>query len=370
MTIIRATIFPVRIPMRTPLVLTYATRTACRSLLLKLEADDGTTGWGEAVPLREVTGERRSDVREALERVAAERLVGADPGCRDPLRIALRHDLASLPSARCAALTALADLRARALGVPLSRLLGGSRDRLPACLTIGIAEEGATVTRAREAVHAGFPVLKLKVGRDAGNDAARVRAVRTAVGDRIRILIDANQGYEVSAAVGFADAVRECNPELIEQPVAAADLAGLAEVTRRSPVPIAADEAVTDPASLARILATGAARAVNIKLLKCGGPDEAEMMVRMAEAAGVPAMIGCGIETRVGISAGLAVALGSANVRWIDLDGAFGLEADPVFSGGARLENGFQSMDPGPGLGLEVDEEVLARYRDGDLAEP
>jgi len=370
MRIVRATVFPVRIPMRAPLVLTYATRTACRSLLLKLEADDGTTGWGEAVPLREVTGERRSDVREALERVAAERLIGSDPANRDPLRVALRRDLASLPSARCAALTALADLRARALGIPLARLLGGSRDRLPACLTIGIADEEATVARAREAVSTGFPVLKLKVGKDADTDAARVRAVRAAVGEHVRILIVANQGYDVPTAVGFIEAVRDCRPELVEQPVAAADLAGLTEVTHRSPVPVAADEAVTDSASLARILATGAARAVNIKLLKCGGPDEAELMVRMAEAAGIPAMIGCGIETGVGISAGLAVALGAANVRWIDLDGAFGLEADPVANGGARLEAGFQSMGSGPGLGLDVDEGVLDRYRDGDLEEP
>jgi L-alanine-DL-glutamate epimerase-like enolase superfamily enzyme len=156
----------------------------------------------------------------------------------------------------------------------------------------------------------------------------------------------------------------------MEQPVPAADLDGLFEVARRSPVPVAADEAVTDPRSLARVLAPGAVRAVNVKLQKCGGPDDAALMIRMAEAAGVPVLVGCMIETRVSISAGLAVALGLANVRWIDLDGAFGLEADPVVAGGARMTGGAQHLGPEPGLGVEVDEAVLERYRDAEPSAP
>ena len=368
MRIVRAAVFPVSIPMRVPLVLAYATRTRCRACLLKLEADDGTIGWGEAVPVREVTGERPGDVREALERVGRERLTGADPLKAEQLRVLLQRDLARLPSARCAASTALADLRARGLRVPLAQLLGGARDRLPACLTLGLADLEATVARAREAATAGFGVIKLKVGSDPAADASRVAAVRDALGPGIRILLDANQGYDTAGALRFADAVRPYGPELLEQPVPAADLDALAAVARRSPVPVAADEAVTSPASLARVLATGAIRAVNVKLQKCGGPDDAGLMIRMAEAAGVDVLVGCMIETRVSISAGLAVALGYANVRWIDLDGAFGLEADPVVAGGARMTAGAQHLGPEPGLGVEVDESVLERWRDTEPA--
>ncbi|MEK7474211.1 MAG: dipeptide epimerase [Candidatus Coatesbacteria bacterium] len=370
MRIIRATVFPVAIPMRAPLVLAYATRTACRACLLRLEADDGTLGWGEAVPVREVTGERLGDVREALGRVATERLVCADPMDAEVLRLVLQRDLASLPSARCAASTALADLRARALGLPLARLLGGAREAAPACLTLGLADEATTIASARSAVAAGFPVVKLKVGVDPAADAARVIAVRKALGSGTRLLADANQGYTLAGALDFADRLRSAGVELLEQPVAAVNLEGLFEVARRSPVPVAADEAVTGPASLARVLAGNVVKAVNVKLQKCGGPDEAALMVRMAEAAGVPVMVGCMIETRVSISAGLAVALGLANVRWIDLDGAFGLEADPVVAGGARMTAGAQHLGPEPGLGVEVDEAVLERYRDAEPSAP
>jgi L-alanine-DL-glutamate epimerase-like enolase superfamily enzyme len=329
--------------------------------------DDGREGWGEAVPVKEVTGERRADVRQALERVARERLVGADPVDREPLRDVLGRDLARLPSARCAADTALWDLRSQAWNTPLRRALGGSREALRASVTIGIMSTEDTVAMALQRVSEGFADLKLKIGRDAGADIERVKAVRGAVDEAIRIYLDANQGYSTADALAVVAALGGQTIELIEQPVKADDLAGLAEVSRNSVIPVAADEAVIGTASLMKVLDARAARLVNIKLQKCGGPTEAEWMLRTAESAGVRGMIGCMIETRIGITAGLSVALGANNVGYIDLDGAFDHEADVVSRGGAQLATGLQSLEDRPGLGVSVNRTVVETFADEDL---
>jgi L-alanine-DL-glutamate epimerase-like enolase superfamily enzyme len=359
-----AGVFPVRVPKRTAFRVAYATRTAARSALLRLETEDGRVGWGEAVPVREVTGEGRAEAFAALARFAAACLPGVDPFDREGLRLLVRRELGPWPSARNAVDTALWDLRGQAQGLSLRRLLGGAQERFRASCSLGIKETAATVAEARDLLAAGFQDLKVKIGLDPRADAERVRALRANLGRGFRLYLDANQGYTPREALGFLEAVAGEGVELIEQPVKAADLEGLAEVTRSSPVPVVADEAVKGPESLVPLLARGAAHLINVKLQKCGGPSEAELLIRMAEAAGVGAMVGCMIEGRVGITAGLSVALGLANVRYIDLDGAFDLADDLVAAGGAQLAGGEQFLTEGPGLGLVVDEVKVARYRD------
>lgn len=370
MRVARAEVYPVRIPRRAPLVLAYATRTAARSVLLRLVADDGREGWGEAAPVAEVSGERATDVREALRRVAEERLPGLDPVPAEPARQRMARDLARLPSARCAVETALLDLRGQALGVPAATLLGGARTEVRASVTIGLLDRAATVAAARARLAEGFLDLKLKLGGGTAADADRVHAVRDAVGPGVRLFLDANQAYDADGALALLRAVAPANPEFVEQPVPARDLDALATVSRASPVPVMADEAVTDFASLAALLARRAVPLVNLKVQKCGGPLEAVAMARAAEAAGVGAMIGCMTETRIGIAAGLAASLGAGNVRYVDLDGAFDLDGDPVTDGGPERDGARQAPGRGPGLGLAVDAAALARWHDDDPEAP
>lgn len=364
MKIVRAGVYPVRVPKRTAFQVAYATRTASRSALLRLEADDGRVGWGEAVPVAEVTGERRAEAYPALARFAGERLSGADPWATEKLRALARRELGAFPSARNAVDTALWDLRGQSQGLSLRQLLGGARTAFRASCSIGIKDTATTLAEARGLLAAGFRDLKVKIGLDRAQDAERVRALRAELGPDFRLYLDANQGYTPGEALALLEAVAGEGVELVEQPVKAADLEGLAEVSRHSPLPVVADEAVKGPESLLPLLEKGAARLINVKLQKCGGPSEAELLVRMAEAAGVGAMVGCMIETRVGITAGLSVALALGNVRYIDLDGAFDLADDLVASGGAQFAGGEQFLAEGPGLGLSVDEAKLARYRD------
>ncbi len=367
--IVSASVHPVRLPKRTAFQVAYATRTACRSALLRLVTDDGRIGWGEAVPVAEVTGEPRAEAYDRLARFARERLPGADPFAREELRALLREDLGAWPSARCAVDTALWDLRGQALGLSLRRLLGGARTTFRASCSLGIKDTAATLTEVRGLLAAGFRDVKLKVGLDREADEARVKALRAELGRDFRLYLDANQGYTPAEAISLLQALAGEGVELVEQPVAAHDLDGLAEVTRESPIPVVADEAVKGPESLVRLLERRAAHLINVKLQKCGGPSEAETLIRLAEEAGLGAMVGCMIESRVGITAGLSVALALNNVRYIDLDGAFDLADDLVAQGGAQYKDGAQFLTAGPGLGLRMDEEKLARYRDEVPAE-
>lgn len=366
MRIIAATVHPVRVPKRVAFQVAYATRTACRSALLRLETDDGRLGWGEAVPVREVTGEPRRATYERLIRFATECLAGAD--CSDPegLRLLARRELDRWPSARCAVDTALWDLWGQARGLSLRRLLGGdgARTSFRASCSLGIKDTAGTVEEVRRLLDAGFRDIKLKVGLDWKGDEARVKALRAELGRGFRLYLDANQGYSVREAVALLEGLAGAGVELVEQPVAASDLDALAEVTRHSPIPVVADEAVKDPESLSALLERKAAHLINVKLAKCGGPSEAVALVRRAAAAGLGSMIGCMIESRVGITAGLSVALACPSVRYIDLDGAFDLADDLVAGGGAQYRDGEQFLEEGPGLGLRVDERKLASYRD------
>ena len=366
MRIAEAFVFPVVVPRRTPFRVAYASRTAAHSILLKLVTADGIAGWGEAVPVREVTGEAFSDVWHALKRVAAESLPGLDVSDRDGIRARFARELARLPSARCAVTSALLDLAGRSAGLPAARLLGGARERVRASVTVGILDLPGTLAAVTARLAEGFKDIKLKVGLDPGGDAERVAAVRKEHGTGFRLFLDANQGFTVPAALRFLKAVAGAKVEFCEQPVPAPDVDALARVSAESPVPIMADEAVTGPAALARILERKAAPLVNIKLQKCGGPFEAFSMVLMAESCGVGAMVGCMTETNVGITAGLAVALAASGAKYVDLDGAFDLVDDIVMEGGARLSGGEQYLSPGPGLALGVDEGKLAKYADPD----
>ncbi|MGE5623598.1 MAG: mandelate racemase/muconate lactonizing enzyme family protein [Methanocella sp.] len=364
MRITSATLHPVKVPKRTAFQVAYATRTALRSALVRLETDAGLVGWGEAVPVAEVTGERRGETYARLAAFCAERLPGVDPLAREELRLLLRREMGPWPSARCAVDTALWDLRGLATGLSLRRQLGGARTAIRASSSLGIMDTGETVAEVEKLLAAGFRDIKLKIGLDRRADEDRVKALRTALGRDFRLYLDANQGYTPEEAIALLTAVADEGVEFIEQPVKAGDLLGLAQVTQASPIPVVADEAVKGPESLLPVIASRAAHLVNVKLQKCGGPTEAELMIRLAEAAGLKTMVGCMIESRVGITAGLSVALGLANVQYVDLDGAFDLTDDLVAAGGALCAGGEQSLAEGPGLGLTVDVEKLALYRD------
>jgi L-alanine-DL-glutamate epimerase-like enolase superfamily enzyme len=352
---VRAT--PLSVPLVEPFVIATGRMDATRAALVQvtLEGEGGlrTTGLGEAAALPPVTHEDQPDLLRAVAAVEA-RLVGATIS---DLASAEALALAALPAsavARAGVAAALADAWARLAGAPLSALLGGGPGGAPleTDITLPIGEPARVASLAASYAAAGFRCFKVKVGRDHRADHAALRAVAAAVpGARFRL--DANAGFSAADALELLDLVLSDGLalECFEQPCAREDLAGMAEVTARSPVPVVADESFRGAEDLDRLCASGAAHAVNLKLVKLGGPLTAVTLAREARRRGLRLMAGAMVETRVGIATMAHVVAALGGVDWVDLDTAFLLAEDP-FTGGYTSSGAQLTVEKTPGHGV------------------
>ncbi|MGH3663964.1 MAG: mandelate racemase/muconate lactonizing enzyme family protein [Micromonosporaceae bacterium] len=342
---------PLHSPFRTALRETRAVET----LVVEVRDDSGGHGLGEAPQVWRVTGESLASAEAAISEVLAPGLIGRDP---DDLTALLRRVSDIVPGnhgAKAAIDVALHDLAARRLGVPLARLLGSGTLRVPTDVTLSAGTVQEVVTAAKARAAEGFTVLKLKVGADPDNDLARVRAARDAVGTGPKIRLDANQGWSPRAAVRLITAMEDAglDIELVEQPVPAADIAGLGWVTDRVDTPILADESVFGVPDLLAVIQRRAADMINVKLAKCGGLHTARTLLELARAAQLGAIVGSMMEGPVGVAAAasLVAAYGATTVS--DLDAAWWLESSPL-RGDVRYQDGHLILPDAPGLGLEL----------------
>jgi L-alanine-DL-glutamate epimerase-like enolase superfamily enzyme len=320
-------------------------------VFVRVETRQGQVAWGCAAFEHSLTGETLEAVTRAC-RVCADRAPELSPLNTEYALDELARLTAGTPSALCAFDLAFHDLLGLAAGLPLYRLLGGYRNRIQTSVTVGIAPEKETVSLARERVRQGFRILKIKGGLDSEEDVRRVRAVYKAL-PHATLRLDADQGYTVRQALDVARALEE-ELEMLEQPTPAGDLDGLRQVTRHSPVPILADEAVGDPASALEIAARRAADGVSVKLATCGGLRCARQVDTIARAARMSTMVSCVNEPALLTAAGLSFALSSPNVRYGDLDGHLDLTDDPTVPG-FLLKDGYLIASEVPGLGCTVD---------------
>jgi L-alanine-DL-glutamate epimerase-like enolase superfamily enzyme len=320
-------------------------------VFVQVTTRQGKVAWGCAAFDPAITGETLDDVVRAC-RACADRAHDLNPLNTEYALDELAQLTEQTPSALCAFDIAFHDLLGLAADMPLHRLLGGYRNRIQTSITIGIAALNETVRLARDRARQGFRILKVKGGLDPEEDVRRVRAVSDAL-PRLTLRLDADQGYTVQQALDVARALIG-KLEMLEQPTPAADLEGLRQVTRHSPVPILADESVTGPASALEIANRRAADGVSVKLATCGGLRCARQVDTVARAAKMSTMVSCVNEPALLTAAGLCFALSSPNVHYGDLDGHFDLVGDPTVSG-FLLQEGWLVATDSPGLGCTVD---------------
>ena len=362
LTIERIDIFPIRLRLHEPFVVSYATQYDIPTVLLRVTTADGQTGWGEATPDPNVTGETYHSTIAILEHDLAPAVIGLDARDREGIVRAMDARVDAVPAAKAAIDIAVHDLVAKAAGLPLWALLGGrSKPHLTISRVVSIKAPEQMAADAQQHVRDGFETVKLKVG-DAANwrlDVARVAAVREAIGPEIGIKIDVNQGWKTPGiAIPAIRQILASNPDYIEQPVDQHDIAALAEVRRATGAPIMADECVHGVREMARIVELRAADLVNIKLMKTGGLVNAMRVNAIAEAAGIVGQVGTMVESSIASAAGLHFAMAHANIKTVEMGGPL-MIADDIGNLRQCYDRNKITLPDAPGLGVSFDEEAI-----------
>jgi o-succinylbenzoate synthase len=290
----------VQIPLARPFKTALRVVENVEDILVRIVTDTGAVGYGEAPPTAVITGDTKGSIVGAVHDFIRPALLGMDIADLDAIMKKLHGAIIKNTSAKAAVDMAIYDLYGQLYNAPLYRLLGGARKELETDLTISVNPIDEMVKDSLAAVAEGFRVLKIKVGREGKADVERISAIRDAVGREVKLRVDANQGWEAKQSVAIISSMedRGLDIELVEQPVKAHDLAGMQYVTSRVSTPILADESVFSPEDAIRIIQTGAADLINIKLMKTGGIYEALKVCAIAEIYHVECMIGCMLRAR------------------------------------------------------------------------
>lgn len=352
-TIARLDIAPIAVRLNESFAISKGAVATAQNVLVRVVLQDGSAGYGEAAPFEVITGETQASTLTALQTMIGT-VTGRDAAGWRVLAADLRGLLPEAAAARCAVEQAVVDALARHLGLSLPAFFGGFPHELMTDITIGVGDVKHSVESAHHAEEAGFKTVKVKVGDDWELDVARVAAISQAT-PALSIIVDGNAGFSRSQAHRFLDGVTEAGAAvvLVEQPVAAPDIAGLAELEREHGIPVCADESVRCPEDAIRVAESGGISSVNVKLMKCGVADALDI-ISVARSAGMTGMIGGMVETAVAMTFSAAVAAASYPFfTYIDLDTPL-LMPRRFVRGGMRY-NGPTIRVPGHATGTGVD---------------
>jgi L-Ala-D/L-Glu epimerase len=320
-----------------PFVIARGGQSDQRTVWVRLTDADGNEGWGEAAPSK-YYGETPESVLAALKVYGA--VMPENPFNLEDAERAWELKLGANAAARSALSAAVHDLVGKRLGIPVYQMWGLNPCAAPkSTFTIGLDTPDGIRVKVREAEQ--FPILKVKLGTD--RDLEILTAIRDATDKEVRV--DANCGWTLKQAIRMLPVLNEFGVTVLEQPLPPQDLDGLAVITAQADIPVIADESCLTTADIPPLV--GKVDGINIKLAKCGGMREAIRMISVARAHGLLVMVGCMIESSLGIT---AAAHFTPLVDIVDLDGAALLANDPFT--GASIDGGQVSLPSGPGLGV------------------
>jgi muconate cycloisomerase len=359
----RVDAIPVALPLRKPVAMSDVIVATADNLLVRIEAKNGTVGWGEAAAAPSMTGDTLAGLTAAVRGHLAPLLVGEDAWERSELQRRMRAALYGNSGAHAAIEMALLDLAGRASATPLIELVGGAaRGKVAPMWLLGNPTIDADIAEAETKVREGFRFFKLKIGTKAlEQDIEATHAVRGALERSIPLCADANCGLSLAEARRYLERAGKLIL-FLEQPLDHADLKGLESLARRYSIPIGADEAIHSLADIEAHARCGG-RGVSLKLIKLGGIANALAAGKLCRRLGLSVNVAAKIaESSIGSAAALHLACGLPKVDWGVSLTHFYL-AEDVVKRPLSLDAGTVALPQAPGLGIEVDEGAVERMR-------
>jgi muconate cycloisomerase len=361
MPIVTMDVFPIELTLREPIPMSNGVITSTGNVVVRLMDGDGTVGWGEGVEAPALTGQRQADIVADLERLRP-LIIGSDPTRITETWARAQRLLPTGTTALAAIDIALHDLVARALGVPVHRLLGGAiRDRVPALALVGSGRAEADAEKLEEWRAAGLTWFKVKLGMGpAETEWATLRRARDLVDADGVVCGDANEAWGEEEAIHFLNGVGDCDVRFVEQPVSRHDEAALHRVAAQSPVAICADESAGTLESVLRFSGS-AVSGVSLKLIKHGGITGVMRGAAICATGGLEVnLAGKVVESSISAAANLHCAAAMETVDFGCSPANQGVLLD-VTDSPVTVSQGTFAVPAGPGLGVDVDDEILRR---------
>ncbi len=367
MKISRIELFQISIPFAEPYHLSkiYGTLHDAHAVIVKIETDEGLIGLGEADPMTPFTEESPESAMALLHKIVGPKLIGQDPLKINQLESGLDRLVNGYPTARGAINMALYDILGKSMNIPVYELLGGLRhEKLPLLLGISSLDLNESIAVIEKLRGKGVTTVMLKMGEmPIADEIKRFIGIREHYGDAVKLIVDANQGWEVSEALEFIDGTKGYHLDLLEQPIKRHDLTGLRKICARAVCSLSADECLVEPEDAALLIREAVVDVFSIKVSKNGGLDKAKLIAQMAAGFGLKCLMNSMLE--FGVTQAASLHLGCTLPNLLDCGHAYGSVtrmSDDVTDFDQYISAGFVTVPTKPGLGIALNEEKLNKY--------
>ncbi len=361
--------FIVDVPTIRPHVLAMATMRSQAVVLVRITCSDGVVGIGEGTTIGGLSygDESPEGIKLVIDTYITPILKTCDVSHVAETMSKISRSVVGNHIAKCAVETALLDMAGKRLGVPVSELIGGGRvrERLPVAWTLASGNTAVDIEEAQAMIEARrHSIFKLKIGkRSVTEDVAHVAAIKKALGDRGSVRVDVNQGWDEAQADVGMKMLEDAGCDLVEQPVARDALAAMARLSARHGIPLMADEALHGPRDAFRVAASAGARVFAVKIAQSGGLHAGRDVAAIADASGVSLYGGTMLEAGVGTAASAHLFATFPKLAWgTELFGPL-LLTEEILAEPLDYADFSLGVPKGPGLGIALDEDKIARFR-------
>jgi muconate cycloisomerase len=342
-------------------------------MIVRIRCSDGVVGIGEGTTIGGLNygAESPEGMKLTIDTYIAPFLLQKDPRQVGPLMAAIGKSVRDNNFAKCAIETALLDAQGKRTGLSIADLFGGRfQERLPVAWTLASGDTGKDIAEAEEMLQRRrHNVFKLKIGRsDIKVDVAHVAAIKKAVGPRASVRVDVNQAWSEASAAGAIALLEEVGCDLVEQPIAMSNRDGMARLAARARIPIMADEALHGPETAFAYATAAAADVFALKIAQSGGLHGARRVAAIADAADIGLYGGTMLEGAVATIASAHLFSTLPNLEWgTELFGPL-LLTEEILTAPLDYSDFSLKVPTGPGLGITLDEDRVARFRRDGVA--